>query len=537
MRNIGHFKVPVLFIVFNRFDETKEVFDAIRKVKPAILYISSDAPRIDVPSDREKVDNVRKIFENIDWDCEIHKNYHNSNQGCRLGPEKAINWFFENVPEGIILEDDCLPHMDFFKFCEWGLKTFRNDKQVWHINGNNFSAPKKLYFDKFYSFTSIPQVWGWATWADRWRFYQGNPFYLHREISQYAIHLNWGISNMAKLIKLSHLDKLMNGLDAWDYQWQITVLNNKGLVLSCSSNLISNLGDGPDATHTHKDIRIRLRTECVDISNSVNKLYLTSNKNLTNWYESLMGMRSIRTFLKTKILFAYKGFNDTVKKILSRLLFRYNDCPIVIASTGRSGSTLLYESIIESYIVYRYPFLSKVNILKNIFKKAAGGFLDRLADIRNMPQPVLKTHSLYDSLYAKTAKYIFVYGDPLDSARSVVRVVKEKGTIWLDEHLYHLESCGYLDDIYENDILNYENQIMSWDAKSSINILSIPYESIWDKSRVISDFIGFDLFLPAKKSRKANDFAVCYNELMFGDLKKLYLSKSSSDLYGRPIDQ
>ena len=36
-KSIGLFSTPILFMIFNRPDATKRVFDAIRKIKPAKL--------------------------------------------------------------------------------------------------------------------------------------------------------------------------------------------------------------------------------------------------------------------------------------------------------------------------------------------------------------------------------------------------------------------------------------------------------------------------------------------------------------------
>ena len=109
-------KIPILFIVFNRPDTTKRVFSAITKARPYKLFIAADGPRKNVVGEKLLCDEVRKIVAEIDWPCEVKRHYNNTNSGCKKAVSEAIDWFFRNVNEGIILEDDCLPTPDFFEF-------------------------------------------------------------------------------------------------------------------------------------------------------------------------------------------------------------------------------------------------------------------------------------------------------------------------------------------------------------------------------------------------------------------------------------
>jgi len=154
---------PVLFLIFNRPETTQQVFSAIRKAKPPRLYVAADGPRSDYPNEDEKCEHSRKIATNVDWDCEVKTLFRDQNLGCRLAVSQAISWFFENEPEGIILEDDCLPSQSFFWFCQELLEDFRNDKQVGAICGfysNELDyKPSASYF-----FSRYMRVWGWAGW-------------------------------------------------------------------------------------------------------------------------------------------------------------------------------------------------------------------------------------------------------------------------------------------------------------------------------------------------------------------------------------
>ena len=123
-------------MVFNRPDTTKQVFETIRKARPAQLFVAADGPRENRPDEAEKCAEVRRIVDNgIDWDCKVHRLYRDKNLGCKIACSSAIDWFFEHVDEGIILEDDTLPHPTFFQFCEELLKRYRDDERIMLISG------------------------------------------------------------------------------------------------------------------------------------------------------------------------------------------------------------------------------------------------------------------------------------------------------------------------------------------------------------------------------------------------------------------
>ena len=131
-------KTPVLFLVFNRPDTTKKVFEKIRLAKPRKLYVVSDGSREGNIRDREKIKIVREIVTRIDWQCKLKTLFRDENLGCKKGVSQAISWFFENEEQGIILEDDCLPSQSFFWFCEELLEKYINCCNSFAFNSLTF---------------------------------------------------------------------------------------------------------------------------------------------------------------------------------------------------------------------------------------------------------------------------------------------------------------------------------------------------------------------------------------------------------------
>ena len=163
------FITPVLFIIFNRVETTKRVFEAIRNVRPLKLYVAADGPRPGNDADKVNCDEVRKIIDDVDWPCEIKTLFQDQNLNCGRAPSTAITWFFEHEEEGIILEDDCLPSTSFFRFCHELLAYYRHDNRVMHIGGNNFLEGWQKDPDYSYYFSRSGHIWGWATWRRAWQ--------------------------------------------------------------------------------------------------------------------------------------------------------------------------------------------------------------------------------------------------------------------------------------------------------------------------------------------------------------------------------
>jgi hypothetical protein len=237
----------VLFIVFNRFETTREVFDSIKKARPPRLYIASDGARPSKGDEDKKVKKIREyIIANIDWKCDVKTLFREENIGCRLAVSGAISWFFRNEEMGIILEDDCLPSQSFFWFCEEMLKKYKNDKRIFYVTGYNsqnvWNASKHDYF-----FSHIGSIWGWATWRRSWNEYDINMGDIDDFIE------NDGFINLfGNKIGKRRLLEIVGSktIDTWDYQFSYVAHKNNALACIPSCSLIKNIGFGEDATHT-----------------------------------------------------------------------------------------------------------------------------------------------------------------------------------------------------------------------------------------------------------------------------------------------
>jgi len=246
---VKQFKTPILLVAFNRPDVTKKIFNEIKKVKPLRLYLALDGARKGHPEDIIKIKNVLEIINQIDWDCDLKELIQDKNLGCKNAVSSAISWFFKHEEEGIILEDDCLPHPDFFNFCERMLDHHRNNVSIMAITGDNFQDGQIRGSGSYY-FSKYNHVWGWATWRRAWKYYDISMSFwpVWKNSDDFNLLLS---NNLEKKYWSAIFDKVFdNGIDTWDYQWTASVWFNNGLTVTPNVNLVSNIGFGLDATHT-----------------------------------------------------------------------------------------------------------------------------------------------------------------------------------------------------------------------------------------------------------------------------------------------
>jgi hypothetical protein len=245
-----NYQIPILLIVFNRPKCVELLINSIAQVKPAYLFVSVDGPRVNYVDDIENINQTIHVIKSlVSWDCELVFNISQNNQGVKMGPFNAIKWFFNLNEMGVILEDDCIPSVTFFNFCEEMLKKYKNDTRIGLISGRNDCDDISL--SESYFFSTSGSIWGWASWA--------------RVIDQYEVNEINYLDNINKNLFSSTLDSMQANrlayhlkwaifdnflIKTWDYQLHAYLKLNYHLYIIPKVNLIKNVGFGADATHT-----------------------------------------------------------------------------------------------------------------------------------------------------------------------------------------------------------------------------------------------------------------------------------------------
>ncbi len=251
---------PVLLVAFNRIDTLAEVVRALAPMAPPRVYVAADGPRAAAAGERERCDAVRTMLTRLPWRCEVSTRFLDANAGCALGVSGAISWFFHHEEAGVILEDDCVPDPSFLPYCAEVLARYADDERVMSVLGTRLARVDPAQHTS-YSFTRFFSAWGWASWRRAWSHYRleigdwraalpvpGRPL----PDLGHPSNLGWG----RKFDTVVHGRGRASASGApnapphtWDYQWSYAHMLHGGLAVLPRTNLVSNIGEGPDATH------------------------------------------------------------------------------------------------------------------------------------------------------------------------------------------------------------------------------------------------------------------------------------------------
>jgi hypothetical protein len=260
--SLGPLHLPVLLIAFRRHDTTLRVIEALRNVGVTRIYFACDGGRNE--AEWAKVNKVRSLIDQFDWPCELQTRFNDENKGCRVNPSESIYWFFEHEEEGIILEDDILPDISFFYFCQELLEKYRHDNRIWSINGSNSMSSRET--DSYYfSSHGYGAYWGWATWRRSWEKFDLDIEQWPRLRDAELLDSYFLSADEARYAK-NIFNITWNGFDSWDYQFDFAKILNNAVNIIPSKSLTHNVGIGHDATHTvnKKDINYEGKSFHVD---------------------------------------------------------------------------------------------------------------------------------------------------------------------------------------------------------------------------------------------------------------------------------
>lgn len=241
-------KTAVVLFIYKRSNNLPSICKILRSLKIEHVFIIADGAINQ--RDQEIVDKTRRELENnINWGCDVQKNYSDINLGLKERFRTGINWVFEHTDRAIFIEDDCIPDPSFFAFCDELLEKYQDDERIISIAGNNFQPEKNQSKDSYY-YSRYPHVWGWATWKRVWDQYDSD------------------IMDWPKLRDSGWLDKIFpnrfiirkfwtyifdrlhaSKINTWDYQLTYLSLKNSGFNIIPSVNLVSNVGYGAEATN------------------------------------------------------------------------------------------------------------------------------------------------------------------------------------------------------------------------------------------------------------------------------------------------
>ncbi len=245
-------EIAVAIVFFNRDDSLKEVFERVRTAKPSKLFLIQDGARANREGEYEDILKCRKVFENIDWECEVYRNFSEENLGCGRRVSSGISWVFEHVDRAIILEDDCIIEPTFIPFCAELLEKYKDDCRVSMISGlnhfNDWDCGGNSYF-----FTKTGAIAAWATWKRAWEEFDLTVSRIEDPYTQKLLLTEFGHKRAAEIrvrqwLKIREKQKNGETVRFWGPQWGFTKYAGNGLVIVPANSLSSNVGVNAKAT-------------------------------------------------------------------------------------------------------------------------------------------------------------------------------------------------------------------------------------------------------------------------------------------------
>ena len=240
-------RAPILVIAFNRAESTRKVLEALTLSNVHEIYFAVDGPRIGVIDDLARVSEVTSLVDEFKGRLKFKTLIRDTNLGCRLAVTDAITWFLSQEIFGIILEDDCVPSEEFLIFASRMLTLYQDQENIMHVGGSSYLRQDVDYPYNHY-FSSFHEVWGWATWARAWKFFQLDPG-LHT-IEEDELILNHFKSKKIANWFMGYLIQVRaENPSVWSTQWSLSIIKNKGIAVNPIGNLVKNIGFSPDSTH------------------------------------------------------------------------------------------------------------------------------------------------------------------------------------------------------------------------------------------------------------------------------------------------
>ena len=237
------FTNAVLFITFARPEYARQTFEGIKNAKPSKLYFYSNKAREENIDEVVRNETIRAFVNEIDWDCEVFTFFRDEHVDIYTSLWSALDWVFENEEQAIVLEEDCVPSIAFFDYCEKLLVKYKDDPRVWLLSGNNFIEgynPNNLD----YTFSRFPFMYGWASWQSRWKKMERININW-KEMKSYGLNEQYALSKK-KTKYLTNLHErifhTLNYKNAWDHIVGFSLIKDNAFGVIPSFNLVSNIG-------------------------------------------------------------------------------------------------------------------------------------------------------------------------------------------------------------------------------------------------------------------------------------------------------
>ena len=235
-------KSPVLFETYTRIETARVVWEHIIAAKPAKLYFYSNKALESRHEDVKRNNEIRSWVKEVNWPCELHTFFRDEQVDQYTSLLSSKKWLFENEERGIILEDDCVPSVAFFQFCDYFLDYYENQKKILCISGNNYISYKPKA-EEDHILSRKGSLYGWATWRDRFESVDFNTDPSNITLSAFLKNFKGiGVHGYVQYFMYQDLRGFLKKTHCWDMIWNMTCLQTNRLYVNPVRNLVRNIG-------------------------------------------------------------------------------------------------------------------------------------------------------------------------------------------------------------------------------------------------------------------------------------------------------
>ena len=234
---------PIILFVYARPDHTWQTLEALSSntlAQESDLFIYADGPKANASEEqRERIRQTREVARSRQWCRTITVIESDMNKGLAASIISGVTETVNRYGKVIVLEDDIVTGKYFLEYMNEALERYESEKQVWEITGFRFPVKSQKPESSFFS--SIPSCWGWATWADRWKFLNKDALYFKTIFTKRMIwEFNIDGSSPGNWTQVEQ--NLAGKINTWAVFWAATIYLNKGLILTPCKSLVNNVG-------------------------------------------------------------------------------------------------------------------------------------------------------------------------------------------------------------------------------------------------------------------------------------------------------
>lgn len=302
-------ELALLIIAYKRSENLRRILEISYEAGLRHFYVKIDGLKVGCSGD--DLIKQAKIYEELEmWrsdrtDCSLEINSNSVNEGCSATVLRGVDWISQRESQFCILEDDCIPSIDFFIYVRDGLRVLSQQNDVVIISGNQF-APFTLT-NNCWQLSHYALTWGWAINSKNWE-------RLRILIKKPQVHNSFNPFDYESCYWRAGSRRARLGfVDVWDTILVATLFENKLYSLIPGSNLVVNVGNDMNATHTIDDttwLNMPLGKYI-----SCEQPFL--NSNVEDWIKRHFYKISFRHIFSTRLtlLLDFLGFHR--KKVLS----------------------------------------------------------------------------------------------------------------------------------------------------------------------------------------------------------------------------